>query len=251
MQYQTINHVITWHFILACDVYGTIGDGTRMPWDSLDGDLKRFKELTGGRAVVMGRNTFESLPFFPNGLPNRRNYILSNKYAWPATVCLQSMAAFGNVTGLEEFNLSIAVVHNSFSRVSSLVDQIASDVVDGKIPSDVWVIGGPAVWRQLTVMANTGVRINRGMGTDSPTVHQVTFKGVEEVHLSLVTTPQKGSVTYPEALDYLLKAARGDGWEVVSKLPQLSFEANSPSYNYYHLKRKPEELLDESAKDLA
>jgi hypothetical protein len=250
MQYQTINHAITWHFILACDVYGTIGDGLRMPWDSLDGDLKRFKELTTGKAVVMGRNTFESMPFFPKGLPNRRNYILSIKYAWPSTVMLQAMAMQGHTKGLEEFALATAVVHNSFFRVSALVDQIASDVVDGKIPTDVWIIGGPAVWRQLATMENTGVRIHRGMGTDSPTVHQVTFKGVEEVHLSLVTVPQKGSVTYPEALDYLLKAVRGDGWEVMSKLPQVSFEPNSPSYNYYHLKRKPEELLDESAKDL-
>ncbi len=38
-------------------------------------DLKRFKSLTSGHTVVMGRRTFESLP---NGaLPNRRNIVLS------------------------------------------------------------------------------------------------------------------------------------------------------------------------------
>jgi len=41
----------------------------------LPNDLKRFKQLTTGHTVVMGRHTFESLP---NGaLPNRRNVVLS------------------------------------------------------------------------------------------------------------------------------------------------------------------------------
>ena len=34
-------------------------------------DMKRFKELTTGHAVIMGRKTFESLPVAP--LPNRKN----------------------------------------------------------------------------------------------------------------------------------------------------------------------------------
>ena len=41
----------------------------------LPADLKRFKELTTGHPVVMGRNTFESLPNGP--LPNRQNIVLS------------------------------------------------------------------------------------------------------------------------------------------------------------------------------
>lgn len=41
----------------------------------LPNDMKRFKELTTGHAVVMGRKTFESLP---NGaLPNRKNVVLT------------------------------------------------------------------------------------------------------------------------------------------------------------------------------
>lgn len=41
----------------------------------LKGDLRRFKQLTIGKTVIMGRKTFESLP---NGaLPNRRNIVLS------------------------------------------------------------------------------------------------------------------------------------------------------------------------------
>ena len=41
----------------------------------LSNDLKRFKALTTGHTIIMGRNTFESLP--KGALPNRRNVVLS------------------------------------------------------------------------------------------------------------------------------------------------------------------------------
>lgn len=41
----------------------------------LPDDMKRFKALTTGNTVIMGRNTFESLP--KGALPNRRNIVLS------------------------------------------------------------------------------------------------------------------------------------------------------------------------------
>ena len=41
----------------------------------LPNDLKRFKALTTGHTIIMGRNTFDSLP--KGALPNRRNVVLS------------------------------------------------------------------------------------------------------------------------------------------------------------------------------
>ena len=43
----------------------------------LPNDLKRFKALTTGNTIIMGRRTFESLP--KGALPNRRNIVLSRK----------------------------------------------------------------------------------------------------------------------------------------------------------------------------
>ena len=52
-----------------------IGKGNKLPWH-LPADLKHFRELTTGHAVVMGKRTFESLP---NGsLPNRRHVVLTS-----------------------------------------------------------------------------------------------------------------------------------------------------------------------------
>jgi dihydrofolate reductase len=64
------------NLIVAMDQYGIIGDGKKMLWHIPD-DLKRFKRLTLGQVVIMGRKTFESLPF-TNGLPSRLNIVLTN-----------------------------------------------------------------------------------------------------------------------------------------------------------------------------
>lgn len=60
--------------IVAMDSHRAIGKDNQLLWH-LPQDLKRFKALTMGHAVVMGRKTWESLP---NGaLPNRRNVVIS------------------------------------------------------------------------------------------------------------------------------------------------------------------------------
>ncbi len=56
-----------------------IGRGMDLPW-YLPGDLKRFKRLTMGHPLVMGRRTFLSLVHqFGGPLPNRRNVVLTTR----------------------------------------------------------------------------------------------------------------------------------------------------------------------------
>ncbi len=59
--------------IVATAGSGVIGRGGRLPWH-LPADLKRFKELTMGHAIVMGRKTFESIG---RCLPGRTTIVLS------------------------------------------------------------------------------------------------------------------------------------------------------------------------------
>jgi dihydrofolate reductase len=54
-----------------------IGRDGGLPWH-IPTDLKRFRELTTGQTVVMGRRTYESLPERFRPLPNRRNIVLSS-----------------------------------------------------------------------------------------------------------------------------------------------------------------------------
>ena len=60
--------------IVAIAQNGVIGKDNQLLWHLSD-DLKRFKALTTGHTVVMGRKTYDSLPFRP--LKNRRNIIIS------------------------------------------------------------------------------------------------------------------------------------------------------------------------------
>lgn len=60
--------------IVAVSENGVIGKDNRLLWH-LSSDLKRFKALTTGHTIVMGRNTFLSIG---KALPNRRNVVLSH-----------------------------------------------------------------------------------------------------------------------------------------------------------------------------
>lgn len=67
--------------IYARAANGAIGKDGRLPWH-LPADLKRFKALTMGKPMVMGRKTFESLPGL---LPGRRHIVLTRRERWDST----------------------------------------------------------------------------------------------------------------------------------------------------------------------
>lgn len=62
---------------------GTIGRDGALPW-RLPTDLRRFRELTLGHTVLMGRKTFQSLPPAFRPLPGRRNIVLSRDQGFAA-----------------------------------------------------------------------------------------------------------------------------------------------------------------------
>lgn len=67
-------------FVLARADNGVIGVDGRLPWH-LPADLRRFKAMTMGKPMLMGRKTFES---FPSPLPGRRHIVLTRDRGWSA-----------------------------------------------------------------------------------------------------------------------------------------------------------------------
>ncbi len=66
-----------------------IGNGNKLLY-WLPNDLKRFKALTTGHTIIMGHNTFRSLP--KGALPNRRNIVLSRSVeSLPGCECFDSL----------------------------------------------------------------------------------------------------------------------------------------------------------------
>ena len=94
--------------IWAQSASGVIGRAGVIPW-RLPEDLARFKNITLGHTVVMGRRTWESLPVRP--LPGRRNVVLSRQADYMA---------------------------DGAQVMSSLDDALSGD--------DVWVIGGAEIY---------------------------------------------------------------------------------------------------------
>lgn len=66
--------------VIARAANGVIGCDNKLPWH-LPEDLKRFKKLTQGTAMIMGRRTFDSLPGL---LPGRRHIVLTRNPLWSA-----------------------------------------------------------------------------------------------------------------------------------------------------------------------
>lgn len=69
--------------IVAASENNVIGKDNGLIWH-LSADLKRFKALTTGHSIIMGRKTFESIG---KPLPNRRNIIISASLSIPVTGC--------------------------------------------------------------------------------------------------------------------------------------------------------------------
>ncbi|GHC84293.1 dihydrofolate reductase [Novosphingobium pokkalii] len=99
---------------------GTIGDAGTLAWH-IPADLKRFKALTMGKPMIMGRKTFESLPGL---LPGRRHIVLTRDTAWRAP-------------GAE-------VVHTVKAALDSVADEPEAAVIGG---AEVLALFGPLATR--------------------------------------------------------------------------------------------------------
>jgi dihydrofolate reductase len=104
--------------IVAMGENRVIGVDNRMPWH-LSADLKRFKQITMGKPLVMGRRTHESIG---RPLPGRKNIVLTSDRDYTAPGCV--------------------VVHN-------LADALSEADAD-----EVMVIGGSSLYEELLAKAD-------------------------------------------------------------------------------------------------
>ena len=105
--------------VVAASRNDVIGREGELPW-RLPDDLRHFKRLTTGKAVIMGRRTFESIG---RPLPERRNIVMTRDEEFAAEGC---------------------------EMASSLTE--AMDLVDGA--DEVMIIGGGQVYRDFLTLAD-------------------------------------------------------------------------------------------------
>ena len=128
--------------IVAVAENGVIGRDGGLPW-RLPADLKRFKALTMGKPMIMGRKTFES---FPEPLPGRRHIVLTRDRGWHAAGAevVHSVDAALKLAGEEAFVIGGAEV---FALFEPLADRIELTEVHMDADGDVSVPAFPG-WRE-------------------------------------------------------------------------------------------------------
>jgi dihydrofolate reductase len=114
---------------------GVIGREGRLPWH-ISEDLRRFKRLTTGHTVIMGRRTWESLAPGVRPLPNRRNIVLSRRQDLPAAgalVCGSLEDALVQCRGEDEVFIigGGEVYRQAIARADRLYLTLVHEQVDG------------------------------------------------------------------------------------------------------------------------
>lgn len=119
--------------IAAVDQTWGIGKDGKMPWPHLPVDLARFKKLTDNSVVVMGRETWQSLPVAP--LPNRTNVVLTKSTDRYVKAIPLSGEPKDIIKSIKQFSTK-----------------------------DIWIIGGEAVYNSFIYLADE-VHITRLKGS--------------------------------------------------------------------------------------
>lgn len=125
--------------IFACDEAWGIGKDNAIPWDNKL-DQKWFKETTLGKVVVMGRNTYESLP---SPLSLRDNVIISNSLASIPRGFLYNGDVDTAITDIKErfSGRDIFIIGGAqlFEGVLAHVDEVLISRISGTYDCDVFL----------------------------------------------------------------------------------------------------------------
>ena len=115
--------------IVALNQDGIIGINNKIPW-YIPEDLQRFKKITEGHIVIMGRKTYESLPVKHRPLKNRLNIVLSRQTNI-------------NESNIEHDNLIFTTMDNIYDIIK---ENIYNDDADDQNKKKIFIIGGSEIY---------------------------------------------------------------------------------------------------------
>jgi dihydrofolate reductase len=139
---------MTVSIIVAMAENGVIGRENGLPW-RLSTDLKRFKALTMGKPIVMGRKTWESMPKRP--LPGRRNMVITRDAAYVA----EGAEVFGSLEAAVEAagdgDVCIVGGGQIYAQGMALADELHVTHVETTADGDtVFPEIDPSAWRKVS-----------------------------------------------------------------------------------------------------
>ncbi len=146
--------------VAIAEDYG-IGKDNKLLWHISD-DLKHFKQITSGHTVVMGKNTFESLPIKP--LPKRKNIVITDVPGEIIDGCEMAYSIHEAIDKMdrdeENFVIGGASIYRQFFTladklyITKVFTKPAADTFFPEISESVW---------QLTEKSETFTDVNNGL----------------------------------------------------------------------------------------
>ena len=117
---------------------GVIGLAGGLPW-RIPEDAQRFRTLTMGHAVVMGRRTWDSLPRSFRPLPGRRNMVVTRNRAWQASGAEQ-VGSLSGALDLLEGAAQVFVIGGGelYADALARADELLLTEIDAELEGDTY-----------------------------------------------------------------------------------------------------------------
>jgi len=132
------------NIIVAATNNMVIGKNNDLPWQ-LPSDLKNFKKITKGSAVIMGRKCWESIPEKFRPLPDRLNIVISRNQTYTAIGAVTLCDLKGLLTRLRDNNEDddVFVIGGSdiYKESFEFADKLYLTKIDAEVEGDVFLIG--------------------------------------------------------------------------------------------------------------
>jgi len=138
---------------------GVIGKDNVLPWH-LPEDLKHFKQLTTGQAVIMGRKTWESLPERFRPLPGRLNIVVTRNPAYRAEgATVVSSLAEAEKVGAGRTALFVIGGAELYAHALPQAQRMELTEIDADIPGDAhFPAYDRAQWREVARQSSTSAQ---------------------------------------------------------------------------------------------
>jgi dihydrofolate reductase len=130
--------------VVAIADNGVIGDKGAIPW-RIPEDMKRFKALTMGHTVVMGRKTWDSLPKKP--LPGRVNVVVTRQKDWQAEGAVTA-GSLGQATAGTSGTVMVIGGGEIYERALALASRIELTEVHRAFAGDAKFILDRSGWKE-------------------------------------------------------------------------------------------------------
>lgn len=132
--------------VVAYDRNRGIGFKNDLPWGrSLPADLRHFRELTTGGAVIMGRKTYESIG---RPLPNRKNIVLTRGELPGVEVARSLDDALTKAGDLPKFIIGGETIYRA-ALESGIISKIFATEIDAEFPADAYFPKLDENWRKV------------------------------------------------------------------------------------------------------